>query len=56
MLLNSLGPIADISVTGIYYGGFNTRRYTIVHGFCLFPIGPKGLNLRRLCNSFVNLY
>ncbi len=29
------------------YGGFNTRRYTLVHGFCffkLFPIGCIGLN------------
>ncbi len=32
---------------GIYMGGFNTRRYTIVHGFCLFklfPISPKELS------------
>ncbi len=32
---------------GIYTGGFNTRRYIIVHGFCLFklfPIGPKELS------------
>ncbi len=32
---------------GFYnYGGFNTRRYTLVHGFCfkLFPIGCIGLN------------
>ncbi len=37
----SLGPIADISVMaspyayGNLYGGFNTRRYTLVHGFFL---------------------
>ncbi len=32
----------------IIYGGFNTRRYTLVHGFCflkLLPIGCIGLNL-----------
>ncbi len=32
----------------ILYGGFNTRRYTLVYGFCffkLFPIGCIGLNL-----------
>ncbi len=50
-LINSLGPIGDISVMvsyGILYGGFNTRRYTLVHGFFikLFIVGPKGL---RVC-------
>ncbi len=24
------------------YGGFNTRRYTIVHGFCFFKLFPMG--------------
>ena len=47
----SLGPIADISVIQFpcislwdLFGGFNTRFYTLVHGFCFFKllyIGPK---------------
>ncbi len=30
---------------GILYGGFNTRRYTLVHGFCLFKLLPIGCML-----------
>ncbi len=32
-----------MSLWDYIYGGFNTRRYTSVHGLC-FPIGCIGLN------------
>ncbi len=35
----------------ILYGGFNTRKYTFIHGFCffsLFLMGGKELNLKCL--------
>ena len=47
ILFNSLGPIVDISIMefplayGNLYGGFNTRRYTSVHGFCFFKLALK---------------
>ncbi len=37
----------NAKLMGFMYGGFNTRRYTLVHGLCffkLFPIGCVGLN------------
>ena len=67
ILFNSLGPIVDISLMefplayGNLYGGFNTRRYTSVHGFCFFKllfIGPKELRLYiiRTCYNIMYLY
>ncbi len=28
----------DPQANGNVYGGFNTRRYTVVHGFCFFSL------------------
>ncbi len=41
---------------GIYMGGFNTRRYTLVHGFCFFKLffmGPKEI---YTCETLHELY
>ncbi len=59
-LFNLIHPIAPIWAQRIHvpislwdlYGGFNTRRYTLVHGFCfskLFPIGCIGLSHSAYC-------
>ncbi len=34
--------MASMSFHKNLYGGFNVRRYTIVHGFCFFKLFPMG--------------
>ncbi len=51
------GVLVSHKLYGYLYGVFNTRRYTIVHGFCLFKlflIGGKVYLLQMLDIQYVN--
>ncbi len=37
-----MSPENTHKLMGFLYGGFNTRHYSLVHGFCFFKVFPIG--------------